>query len=504
MTRLASVLDGLTAPVGRRGMAVSAGAGALAALGQAPLDLWPLALIGLALIYLRVRAASTPMQAFWRGWGAGLGYFAFALSWIVEPFLVDIARHGWMAPFALVLMAGGLALFWGAAAALAVRIGGSAVAWIAAMTGAELIRSYVFTGFPWALIGHLWLPTPIVQWAAFFGPHGLTALALGLSVGLAAGLRRPRIGLLGAALALALWFGGIGLMGPVADLTGRPVVRLVQPNAPQHQKWDPMHIPTFFRRQIEATSAQPRPDLIVWPETSVPVALDRLEETQKVMARAAQGVPLVFGVQRYDDRSAYNSAVVLQADGALGAVYDKHHLVPFGEYVPFGDTLARFGIHGLAATQGNGFAAGAGPTLMDLGALGKALPLICYEAVFPNDVGAAPSRPDFLLQITNDAWFGQISGPYQHLAQARLRAVEQGLPMVRAANTGISAVIDSKGRVLASLTLGIAGYVDHAMPRAEAPTLYARIGDYFAALATIVALLAVFSVNGVRKRRNVD
>jgi len=501
MARLASVITGLTAPVGRRGFVMSMGAGVLAALGQAPLDLWPLALWGFALMYLRAQAAASSRQGFWRGWAAGFGYFALALSWIVEPFLVDLARHGWMAPFALVLMAGGLALFWGGAGMLAHRLGGGAVAWIAALTGAELIRSYIFTGFPWALIGHLWIPTPVAQWAAYIGPHGLTALALIAAVALACLANRPRWAGLGVAAGVAFWGGGLALLGPAEDLSERPVVRLVQPNAPQHQKWDPAHIPTFFRRQIEATAVLPRPDLIVWPETSVPVALNRLEDTRKVMAQAANGVPVVFGIQRYEDRQVFNTAAVLQSDGALGPLYDKHHLVPFGEYVPFGDLLARFGIHGLAATQGNGFSAGPAPQLLDLGGLGKALPLICYEAVFPNDVNAAPDRPAFLMQLTNDAWFGQVSGPYQHLAQARLRAIEQGLPLIRAANTGVSAVIDAKGRVLAELPLGVAGHLDHPLPSPSEPTLYTRTGDYFAALATIVALLVVFSLNGAKMRR---
>jgi len=229
-----------------------------------------------------------------------------------------------------------------------------------------------------------------------------------------------------------------------------------------------------------------------------------LEETQKVMAQAAQGVPVVFGIQRYEDRKVFNTAAVLQSDGTLGPRYDKYHLVPFGEYVPFGELLARFGIHGLAATQGNGFSAGPAPQVMDLDGLGKALPLICYEAVFPNDVNAAPERPDFLMQLTNDAWFGQISGPYQHLAQARLRAIEQGLPLIRAANTGVSAVIDAKGRVLAELPLGVAGHLDYQLPAANDPTFYSRTGDYFAALAMIAALLVVFVFNGALVRRNDD
>ena len=501
---LAAALTRYGAAQGLLGFALSVLAGAITALGQAPLDLWPLALLGLALGLLRMQAADEAKPAFGRGWGFGLGYFALALSWIVEPFLVDIARHGWMAPFALFFMAGGLALFWGAAAAVARRLGGTPLALIVTLAAAELVRSYLFTGFPWALIGHLWIPTPVAQWASLIGPHGLTLLALAVATGMAQSARHVTGGVVTLSATALLWLGGAYLAGEPQDLKGRPVVRLVQPNAPQHQKWDPAHIPVFFRRQIEATRATPRPELVIWPETSVPVSLDRSEETLQVMAQAAGGVPVVFGIQRWEGRQIYNSAVLMDGLGQVTNIYDKAHLVPFGEYVPFGDLLGGFGIHGMAARDGDGFSAGPGARLMPLGALGRALPLICYEAVFPNDVNASAERPDLLMQLTNDAWFGQISGPYQHLAQARLRAIEQGLPMVRAANTGVSAVIDGKGRVIAQLGLGQTGHLDHALPPALPRTLYAQTGDYLALVAIMGLFLAVITLRRFPKRRFAD
>lgn len=489
---------------GWRGLLVSVGAGVIAATGQAPFDLWFLSLIGLGLGLLRVSLAGTARQGFWRGWAFGFGYFALALSWIIEPFLVDLARHGWMAPFALIGMAGGMALFWGAAGGISVRLRMGLWGAAVLLAAAEFLRSYIFTGFPWALIGHIWIETPVAQWAAIIGPQGLTLLALLFGAAIVmAGQRDWRGALVGLGFAL-FWITGNALQGAPEDLTDRPVVRLVQPNAPQHQKWDPAHIPTFFRRAIAASEANPRPDLIIWPETSVPVALDRADRTLAVMADAAKGVPLVFGIQRFEGRQIYNSAALLDSEGRVSQIYDKYHLVPFGEYVPFGNVMARFGIHGMATTQGDGFSAGPGPRLMDLGALGRALPLICYEAVFPNDVGAAPERPAFLMQLTNDAWFGQISGPYQHLAQARLRAIEQGLPMVRAANTGVSAVIDSKGRVLAALPLGVAGHVDHPMPAPASRTIYSVTGDLLALSALITLFFAIWAYQRAVLRRFAD
>jgi apolipoprotein N-acyltransferase len=483
---------------------VSAGAGVVAATGQAPFDLWILSLIGLGLGLLRVSLAGTARQGFCRGWAFGLGYFALALSWIIEPFLVDLARHGWMAPFALIGMAGGMALFWGAAGGISVRLRMGLWGAAVLLAAAEFLRSYIFTGFPWALIGHIWIETPVAQWAAIIGPQGLTLLAVLFGAAFVMPRNRGwRGGAVGLSFAL-LWIGGTGLQGAPEVLTDRPVVRLVQPNAPQHQKWDPVHIPTFFRRQIAATEAEPRPDLIIWPETSVPVILDRAEATLSAMAEAAGGVPVVFGIQRFEGRKIYNSAALLDSTGRVGQIYDKYHLVPFGEYVPFGNVMARFGIHGMAATQGDGFSAGPGAQLMELGRLGRALPLICYEMVFPNDVASASERPDFLMQLTNDAWFGEFSGPYQHLAQARLRAIEQGVPVVRAANTGISAVIDTKGRVLAALSLGMTGHLDHPLPEPASRTIYSVTGDFFALSALITLFFTMWIYERMVCRRFVD
>ncbi|MYM57158.1 apolipoprotein N-acyltransferase [Rhodobacteraceae bacterium GS-10] len=486
-------------------MGVAAVFGALAATGQAPFDLWQLALVGFAGLYSVFLTAGTARRAGWAGWAGGTGYFALALCWIVEPFLVDIARHGWMAPFALLFMAAGLALFWGAAMMLAHRLGRGAIVWIGALALAELVRSYVFTGFPWALIGHIWIPTAMAQWAGFVGPHGLSLIALASAVALRQLFTaHPARAVVPVLLLAGLFAGGAYLAASGPAPRAAPVVRLIQPNAPQHQKWDPDYVPIFFRRLVEATAADPRPDLIVWPETSVPVYLEYAEETLKVIAEAASGVPVVLGAQREEGERIFNSAAVLDGQGRIAQVYDKHHLVPFGEYVPLGDLMARFGIHGMAAREGAGFSAGPGPALFDLGALGTALPLICYEAVFPQDVGAAPQRPGFLLQITNDAWFGRFSGPYQHLSQARLRAIEQGLPMVRVANTGVSAVIDARGRITGSVPLGLSGWIDLPLPEALPPTIYARIGDLFAAGAILALFLAVIGNKALQNGRKAD
>lgn len=474
------------------------GAGALMGLGQAPWSLTWLAVAGLLGAVLVFSITSTRRGAFGAGWGVGLGYFALVLNWVTEPFQVDAATTGWMAPFALFFLAAGLALFWalafwgaGHARGLRPRLFALAVAWAAV----ELARAYVLTGFPWAMVGYLWAPVDAIQWVSVIGPHGLnlvTLLAVSLIAMALRGGRRAWVpGGAGVATVVALVWGGAAMVPPLQDLTGRPVVRLVQPNAPQHQKWDRAFVPIFFERQVEFTAAPShhglgRPDLVVWPETAVPMLLDNADEALGIITDAAFPARVVLGIQREEDRAWYNSLVLAGPGPDVVQVYDKHHLVPFGEYMPAAALFRHVGVGGLAQRAEGGYTAGPGPQIIDLGeGLGRALPLICYEAVFPQDVHNAPGRADFLLQITNDAWFGQVSGPYQHLSQSRIRAIEQGLPMLRAANTGVSAVIDGAGRVLDSVPLGEAGYLDTPLPPPLRVTPYSRTGD----LPMLIALL---------------
>ncbi|KMW56453.1 Apolipoprotein N-acyltransferase [Candidatus Rhodobacter oscarellae] len=471
--------------------------GGVAALGQAPVSLPWLTLLAMGGLFYAQSHSGGPRASAWRGWLFGVGYFAVALNWIVEPFFVDPWRHGWMAPFALVFLSGGLALFWAAALALAKRLTPGAalgaIAFALALTAAELARSYVLTGFPWALIGHVWIGWPLVHVAAWTGPHGLTLLTVLVPALVVASWRGRRVlAWITVAAFIAVFAAGLPRETPFVQTADSPTLRLIQPNAPQHLKWHPDHVRGFYERGLELTSAaaETKPDLIIWPETSVPTLLERAGPALARIAEAAGGVPVVLGIQRGEEGRYYNSLVVLGPDGALSDIYDKHHLVPFGEYIPAGNLLARIGITAFASQAGNGYSAGPGPRVLDLGDLGRPMPLICYEAIFPQYSRAEP-RPDWLLQITNDAWFGEWVGPYQHLAQARLRAVEQGLPMVRVANTGVSAVIGPLGQVTAALPLNEAGYLDVLLPHATAPTLYSRTGDAPMALLLILGLLTL-------------
>lgn len=500
-------------------------AGAVAALGHAPFDFWMLTPLALAAVFVIVAQARDARGAAIRVWFAGIGYFGLSLSWIVEPFLVTPERDGWMAPFALVLMAGGMALFWAGAVWAICAIGRRFprilrlfpdkdaefaqdnlpprvfFALALAVMLAEIARATVLTGFPWAHPGQVLVSSDYLALAPILGGRGLSLLILLWAAALAAFWRvHPR-----RVAALAILPVGLALIlpapkGPVAP-EGAPLIRIVQPNAPQDQKWRPEMRALFFDRMRDLMGAvvmsegiaRPdlSPDLILTPETALTALLDEAGPALADLAQAAQA-PVLLGAQRLEGWRAYNSLALISPQGAVLDIYDKHRLVPFGEYMPLQEWAESMGLFGLANAMGIGFSRGqVGPDLFDLGALGRALPLICYEAIFAADLRAV-ARPDWIFHATNDGWFGEFSGPYQHLALMRLRAAEMGLPAMRAANTGVSAVIDARGQVVAQLGLGEAGRLDARLPAALPATLYARHGDlvfWLLFLATATALV---------------
>ena len=304
-------------------------------------------------------------------------------------------------------------------------------------------------------------------------------------------------------LVAAAWFAGLARLDQPLPPDRPEIIRLVQPNADQTLKWSPEWAPVFYQRltELSALPLKPEmgigfPDAVVWPETAVPFLL---EDAGPVLADIAlsSGAPTITGIQRSEGAAWFNSLAEFTADARIGAVYDKFHLVPFGEYIPWGDALARFGITAFAAQHGNGYSSGPGPQVLKLEGLPPFQPMICYEAIFERHLIRA-ERPAWILQITNDAWFGTWSGPYQHLAQARLRAMQSGLPVLRAANTGVSAAIDAQGRIRATLPLNQAGVIDARLPGALPPTLWWRWGDA-PMLGLMAAALAVLAFGRRRK-----
>ena len=468
--------------------------GAVMALGQAPWNL-PFVLFLTLPLLVWLSYARGPVGGFAVGWLAGLGYFSVTMFWIVEPFLVDAARHGWMAPFALVLLAAGLALFWGAGFAIG-RVGRRAglagvlmlaVGW----TLAEYGRTTLLTGFPWALTAYALEDTPLRMAAAALGPHGLglAVLIIGALPAAFVGARLAGFAV-SAAIVAGAWF-GLQAQIPAETPMTETTLRLVQPNVDQHQKWKPENAQRFYDRLIELTQGHDDVDAVIWPEAAVPYVLnERPDLNAGIAAAAGEGATLILGALQRDPSTgaATNSLVALAPDGSIRASYEKHHLVPFGEYLPKPDWFDRLGLAPLAAHAGK-MAAGSGALKITLSGLPAFQPLVCYEAIFPHEILRGDRRPDWLLQVTNDAWFGAISGPYQHLAQARFRAVEQGLPLVRAANTGVSAIVDPYGRIAAALSLGEMGVIDGLLPAPLEPTLYARHGDRPALLSMLVIFL---------------
>lgn len=463
--------------------------GGAMALGQAPWGLVFPVFAALALFAAQGAGQSSPRRAAWYAFRVGFGYFSVALHWIVYPFLVEPDLFAWMAPFAAVLLPAGLSLFWAGGAWLGQRLGGGRAGWALGLIIAELARAHLFTGFPWVQFADAYLDTVTAPQIANFGAQGLSVLLIALAAVASVGAGRGWRG----------WILPVAISGVLAVPLGpdvapasadAPIVRLVQPNAPQEDKWNPLKVEEFYQRMLAASAADGSPDLIVWPETAVPWLLSAGDPLLAEVAEVAGGVPVALGINRGQDGLYYNSLALVGAGGEVFGTYDKRHLVPFGEYVPFGEALASLGIHGLAASDGAAFAAGQQSAALEVPNIGRIWPLICYEGIFPGlSDGAQDAR--MILLVTNDAWFGPKAGPLQHLAQARLRAIETGVPVVRVANTGVSAVMDGQGAVVASLGLGAQGFIDVALPDRGARPLYSVLGPWPLSIGVIAILCMI-------------
>ncbi|CAN7468890.1 apolipoprotein N-acyltransferase [Phenylobacterium sp. LjRoot225] len=513
----------------QRGWALAAGLAA--GLAHPPFGVL-VGLLGYALMLRMVEApAARPLrQAFFRGWLAGLGYFAVSVWWVVEPFMVDAKTQGWMAPFGLTFLAGGLALFWGAAAlayrALKPRGFGRVLVFAGCLAGAEWLRGHVLTGFPWDLPGESWRAgSAPSQLASVVGVYGLSWITLALASAPALLFdvrpRRDRAVALAAALAALAGLYGFG----AARLTGaRPVaasaphVRVVQADIDQKDKWRPENLNQIFatylelsRRPSSGVSAATRPDIVVWPEGALPAVIDdllapELPYAPALSAALAPGQTLLMGANRAETGPLgqpryFNSLIAFHREAAglrVSGVYDKHRLVPFGEFMPLADFATKVGFRSLVHMPED-FTAGPPPRPLVAAGMPPVQPLICYEALFPGLAregdGRADVRAAWILNVSNDAWFGATSGPLQHLNLASYRAIEEGLPIVRATPTGVSAVIDAYGRVLpgARLGLGEFGVIDARLPPALAPTPYVRWNDSAFALMMLVSLGALFT-----------
>jgi apolipoprotein N-acyltransferase len=485
-----------------RALAAGVIAGALAALAMPPLYWLPLAVIGLVAFVWLWDGAPTAGSALLRGWAWGLGHFAVGSYWVLEAFFVPPADYALLGP-PMVLGLAALLGFFPAMAAwsakwLALRWTFLGVGWrrlvvLAILwTVAEWLRGHVFTGYPWNPLAHVWaFATPLLQGAAVVGVYGLGTVSFLVLAAPAAGWRAAAAAL-GAVVLMGV--GGLLAMASADQGSAGPLLRIVQPNVPQSEKWRPENQERELRKLLDLSRRDgfDKVKAVIWPETAVPFIIQPQSPDLLALAQAVPpGGYLLAGAARAGERvrdGVWNSLLAIDPSGAVVATYDKVHLVPFGEYIPFHRELAP--ISGLIGR--GSFEVGPSFVTLALTGLPSFSPLICYEVIFPGAVTGPGPRPQWLLNITNDAWFGVSSGPYQHLTSARLRTIEEGLPMMRAANTGVSAVIDAYGRVLASIDMERQGVIDHVLPPARAATPYARWHDGM--LLLLVCLLALLAI----------
>ena len=518
---IAALAKRLTDLAGWRRRLAALLAGAASALAMAPFFLWPILWITLPVLVWLVDGANRsggaripwyarPRAAAEIGWWWGFGYFLAGLYWIGEAFLVEAEVFAVFLPFAVILMPAGLALFFAAATALAASFWHSGawrvLALALSLSATEWLRGHVLSGFPWNVLGYaLTYPLALMQSAAAVGIYGLTLLAVVVfalppilwaeAPARASGRRAKAIALVVALLPLSV-AAGLGharlTLADTSTVSGVKI-RIVQPSVPQREKWRPENQERIFQDHLELSGQDPAGKAdklagithVVWPEAAMPFApLDTPVALAAIADLLPEGTVLIAGAIRVErgtpqspsPRAFFNSLLVFGRSALLLSLYDKIDLVPFGEFLPMRVVLQAIGLRELAA-RGE-FGAGATPRpILHIPGLPSAVPLICYEAIFPGAVVHGSARPGLIINLTNDGWFGNTTGPQQHFHQARVRAVEEGLPLIRAANNGVSAAIDAYGRLLGHLDLNVRGVIDVPLPVALQPTLYARFGD---------------------------
>lgn len=499
-------------------LALAGGTGA--ALAHPPFGLLP-GLLGYALMMHLADRAAGVKSAFLRGWLAGCAYFAISMWWVAEAFLVDV-RQAWMAPFAVLLLATGLAPFWGAALALYRKIAPPGVlrvlVFAGALAGLEWLRGHVLTGLPWNLPGETWRAgSAPSQFASVVGAYGLTWITLAVFAA-AAVWREGRAGRIAVGVALAALaglyvHGAWRLSGAPGEDPRAPLVRIVQPDVRQAAKYDPELFAEIVRRYVRLTArpAAATPDIVIWPEGAIPASINEYLSPQAwtysaIAGALKPGQTLLVGAYRVEGDDYYNSLIAVRAgEGTLEpvALYDKHRLVPFGEYIPLDGLASRLGIKQMVHV-GDGFAAAGPPRPIAPPGIPPLQPLICYESLFPGftraGAKAADLAPAWIVNVSNDAWFGTTSGPLQHLNLASYRAIEEGLPLARATPTGVSAMIDSYGRIVPGARLGLreAGIIDVRLPAAAPVTPYRRWGILPFIIMVAVSLVVAGAGTGAR------
>lgn len=477
--------------------------GASAALALPPFFVLPMLAISVCGWFVLARTATSARQAFFTGWWWGLGFFIGGLYWMCISLLVDAEKFAWLIPFCLIGLNGVIALypalatlaFWKLSQKYSPDLIRASLAFIGCWSVSEYLRSILFTGFPWNLVGYSWtMWTPAMQSASVIGIHGLTLITMLLAISpLWFKTNRKCFITAWGLWAIILVWGVARIPSDIA--TTDTHLRIVQAAIPQTLKWDPQGRVNGIKKHMELSKQESdiTPDILIWPESAVPFAIN---QEPRLIDDLANLVPangaLITGGLRIDGKKYYNSIYAITQNG-IAASYDKRHLVPFGEFVPFRTILPLDKI-----TPGDtDFSQGTGEKKLEIAGLPAFAPLVCYEAIFPIQA----EYTSWILNLTNDAWFGNSTGPYQHFHMTRFRAVETGLPLVRAANTGISAVIDPYGRVAESLGHNMSGMINAALPEPIEETFFQYFGNLLYFLILLLCFISGFGAY-LRPNRN--
>jgi apolipoprotein N-acyltransferase len=492
--------------------------GALASLAFAPFFAFPLWILAFGWLWKQWPHCQNAKQAFFLGWWFGFGHFIAGLYWITIAFFVDPDKFGWMAPLGVPALSVYFALYPALVCLLIWKLQRKdslgafyfALLWFVS----EIARGYLLTGFPWNNAGTVFAIHPVMlQTAALWGEGGLSLLAVWLAIlPFASNIHlSARRGMINGSVVLLVLAGMAGYgtyrlanasVNDVQEADSQPLLRIVQANIPQSLKWDPVAKSQAVRKHLEMSFLPDEdgkiPDYVFWSETSFPYPLDKNNlASQQLAQMIPPGSTLVTGALRTEGQGnnwqVWNSMSVVDSTG-ITAHFDKQHLVPFGEYVPLRHVLPIEKI----TPGGRDFSRGNQSRLLQIGNLAKAIPLICYEVIFSRY--SLQKEGEWLLNITNDGWYGISSGPFQHFHMAQLRAIESGKPMIRIANTGISAVIDAYGKILNRLNLAQEGVINFHLPqKINQATLYSRLSILSPLLIIIILLLMSVTIARISK-----
>ncbi len=478
--------------------------GAISVMGLAPFFLWPLYIIAFSAFSLLLYYSQNKKQAFWAGWSFGFGYFVFGLYWISLALHVDWAMWWWLTPFAAIALPAVLALYYGLASILTTYTKtnklGFALGTAVIFSLFEYIRGWAFTGFPWNLPSYIWVDSPVGQNLSWLGAYGLNIFAFLTASLLGMALVDKRYAYAPLVMLLLLYgFGAARTHNINQTFDGDKTILIVQPNIAQIEKWDKSKELQHFEKLLDLTR-NGNTDYILWPETALTVKKSAVPALRTYLKDVVATDQILFtGVT--DARSTneefefffYNSMIGINAESDIEWQYNKHHLVPFGEYVPFRKYLKFGGLAQTLSATGD-FKAGPGPQSLKVDDDFSISPLICYEIIFPGRVTAQGDRPDLLVNITNDGWYLKSLGPYQHLAMARARAIETGIPVARAANTGVSALIDPYGQIVLQLALQTDGTINSSVPHKIKAPIYFRYKEkiFWALVFALMFIMLIF------------